>query len=117
MITCLGFFLPRTDPGLSRDALQGKVMVKKSPCKNRTIRLNGLEMAELRGGFLAYFNIREDRKNRRGSAEKVVARLKPRANTDFLICRQCGTIIQVSPPGRAARCCQRPMAPLGTAQE
>ena len=77
----------------------------------KSIRLNGLDIKTLKGGFIAYYHIRSNRSRLEGGGTR-----RPTPSLDeepqHLLCENCGTVISVYPPGRVARCCDRDMIPL-----
>ena len=79
-----------------------------------TVKINGIEIKALKGGFLAYvppgINGRE---NQTANRNKENPRNRPeKKDGQHLLCEICGTVIKVHPPGRIARCCNQNMTPL-----
>lgn len=83
-------------------------MAEEEKKKFKVVRAHGIEVKALRGGFYAYC------KNRNGKVEKIEVREK---KFGFLLCKECGTVIRVSPPDRLARCCKVLMTPLVEKEE
>ena len=75
-----------------------------------TIKVNGLELKSLRGGFIAFIPSRSE--DDKGEEREKEPENRPSEERRFLLCKACGTIIQVHPPGRIARCCDQTMVPL-----
>jgi hypothetical protein len=147
-----------------------RAMAEQSEPKFETIKINGLELRFLRGGFVAYLHSRaahaaqgeaEEQSAIKESAPPEESRERPIpaeekkpleeavepapreentppveeaqekapseeevqenrleqlfARTDkvqYLLCKKCGTVIHVHPPGRIAKCCKVEMVPL-----
>lgn len=98
----------------------------------KIINVNGLELKSLKGGFIGYMY---DRGSRRRSAKPVPAAetaMEPErveepkveevpaetaekdlaGEPQFLLCKKCGTVINVFLNDRNARCCNQLMVPL-----
>ena len=81
-----------------------------------SIKVNGLDIKTLKGGFMAYYHLRSGRK-RPAEEERRNPSPPPHAQPQYLFCKKCGTGINVYPPGRIARCCNQDMISIeeGTA--
>ena len=99
--------------------------IRREDQDREIIRVNGLKVQRLRGGFLACDKRgirRATEPNEPGNGkvleqedlgeEKGEHGNAPGEGVEFLYCKKCGTLIQVSPPGRSARCCGQMMTPL-----
>lgn len=76
-----------------------------------SIKVNGLEIKTLKGGFMAYYHVRPGRGRPFGDDRKNPSS-PPLDPPQYLLCKKCGTLINVYPPGRMARCCNQEMVSI-----
>lgn len=79
-----------------------------------TVKINGIEIKSLKGGFLAYVPSGINGRDKNPSSQKKdnPQNHPEKKEGQHLLCDICGTVIKVHPPGRIARCCNQNMTPL-----
>ena len=93
----------------------------------KIIHVNGLELKSLKGGFIGYLYNRPARSESSGLVPDRKPEPQPEKETEpaddrngdsaskapqFLLCKKCGTVINVFLNDRNARCCNQLMVPL-----